>query len=229
MKVLVTEDNPRLAERIKNLLGKYYLIEAASSGDEAISIATSSPVDIILLDLGLPDMNGIEVCKKLRELGISVPILILTGVDNNLSKVELLNAGADDYMTKPFDASELRARINALGRRRDRQPLESSLDIGDLTLNPAQRTVSRSGIVIKLRRKEFDILEYLLKNKGRVLSRQMIINHAWTSASVAWTGSVDVHVKQLRDKVDKPFATHLIKTTYGVGYSVETPLNEGVS
>lgn len=223
MKVLVIEDNPRLAERIKSLLQKHYLVEHASSGDEAITLATSNQIDVILLDLGLPDMTGYEVCQKIRELGISAPVMVLTGVDTMQSKVDLLNVGADDYMTKPFEANELIARINALERRRTRTAPESNLFVHDLILNPASRTVTRSGIDINLRRKEFDILEYLVRNQGRVLSRQMIINNAWTSTSSSWTGSVDVHIKQLRDKVDKPFDVHLIKTTYGVGYSVEVP------
>lgn len=223
MKVLVIEDNPRLAERMKNLLQKHYLVEHASSGDEAITIATENSIDIILLDLGLPDMNGLEVCQKIRELGVSAPIMVLTGVDSMQSKVELLNIGADDYMTKPFNADELIARINALERRRIRTAPETQLFAHDLIVNPAKRTVVRSGVDIHLRRKEFDILEYLMRNQGRVLSRQMIINNAWTSTSSSWTGSVDVHIKQLRDKIDKPFEVQLIKTTYGVGYSVEVP------
>lgn len=223
MKVLVIEDNPRLADRIKNHLSKHYLVEIARSGDEAIGIATSYTSDVILLDLGLPDMPGLEVCQKLRELGITTPILVLTGVDDIPNRVALLNAGADDYMTKPFDTNELRARINALERRRNRSPPQDELVARDLILSPAKRTVTRGGIHVQLRRKEFDILEYLLKNKGRVLSRQMIINHAWISTSTAWTGSVDVHIKQLRDKIDRPFLVPIIKTTYGVGYSVELP------
>lgn len=223
MKVLVIEDNPRLADRIKNHLRKNYLVEVARSGDEAIGIVTSHTSDVILLDLGLPDMPGLEVCQKIRELGVSSPILVLTGVDDISSRVALLDAGADDYMTKPFDTNELKARINALERRRDHSPIEDDLVAQDLILSPAKRTVTRNGQDVKLRRKEFDILEYLLKNKGRVLSRQMIINYAWTSTSTAWTGSVDVHIKQLRDKVDRPFLVPIIKTTYGVGYSVEFP------
>jgi DNA-binding response OmpR family regulator len=223
MKLLVVEDNPRLADRIKNHLRKSYLVEIARSGDDAIRIATSHTTDVILLDLGLPDMPGLEVCQKIRQLDITAPILVLTGVDDIPNRVALLDAGADDYMTKPFDANELKARINALERRRNRLPPQDDLKIQDLVLSPAKRTVTRNGINIKLRRKEFDILEYLLRNKGRVLSRQMIINHAWMSTSAAWTGSVDVHIKQLRDKVDKPFPVKLIKTTYGVGYSVGMP------
>ena len=221
MKVLVIEDNPRLADRIKTLLQKYHLVEHASTGDQAISISVSNPVDIIMLDLNLPDMSGLDVCQKLRGLAIQAPILVVTGIDTIESKVDLLNAGADDYIVKPFEPKELRARIDALARRRNRLPPEENLTAHDLVLNSAARTVTRSGVPIELRRKEFDILEYLLKNKGRVLSRQMIINHAWISTSSAWTGSVDVHIKQLRDKIDKPFPVSVIKTTYGVGYSIQ--------
>ncbi|MFZ1300986.1 MAG: response regulator transcription factor [Candidatus Microsaccharimonas sp.] len=222
MKVLVIEDNPRLSDRIKYHLRKQYLVEVANSGHEAILMVSSQPVDIVLLDLGLPDMPGLEVCQKIRELGVTAPILVLTGVDDMPSKIQLLDAGADDYMTKPFDATELKARLNAL-ERRNRATFESELTVYDLVLSPSRRTVTRGGQHIALRRKEFDILEYLVKNKGRVLSRQMIINHAWTSTTATWTGSVDVHIKQLRDKVDKPFPIKLIKTTYGVGYSIEVP------
>jgi two-component system copper resistance phosphate regulon response regulator CusR len=220
VKILIIEDNPRLSERIKHHLQKQYLVEVARTGDEAIVIASSQTIDLILLDLGLPDMKGLEVCQKIRELGVVAPILVLTGIDLVEHKVELLNAGADDYMTKPFESSELKARIHGLERRRHRQPPEETLRISDLTLDPSTRTVVRAGVPIMLRRKEFDILEYLIKHKGRVLSRQMIINHAWVSTTVAWTGSVDVHIKQLRDKVDKQFQQKLIKTTYGVGYSI---------
>lgn len=221
MKLLIIEDNPRLADRIKNLMRKHHLVEFATSGDEALSVVTTQIIDVIILDLGLPDMHGLEVCRKIRGLAITTPILVLTGVDNFSAKIDLLDAGADDYMTKPFDSGELNARVNALNRRRNREQLEESICVADLILNPSQRTVTRDGTLINLRRKEFDILEYLLRNQGRVLSRQMIINHAWTTATATWTGSVDVHIKQLRDKVDKPFQTKLIKTTYGVGYSIE--------
>lgn len=223
MKILVIEDNPRLSDRIKRQLQKWYIVEQAISGHDGIQLVASTEFDCILLDLGLPDMNGLEVCKKLRELTLDVPILILTGVDTTASRVELLDAGADDYLAKPFDPPELHARINALIRRRTRSAAQKYLTIGDLVLDPESRKVTRSGQSIHLRRKEFDILEYLVMNQGRVMSRQMIINHAWSSTSNSWIGSVDVHIKQLRDKVDKPFEYPLIKTSYGVGYTVEMP------
>lgn len=222
MKILIVEDNLRLVERMKYRLEKWYVIETASTGHEALTMASSHEFNAVLLDLGLPDMNGLEVCQRIREASPDMPIIIITGVDEVVSKVQLLDAGADDYITKPFDAQELRARINALIRRRPRLPSLSILKAGDLIIDPSRRLVSRSGEPITLRRKEFDILEYLVINKGRVLTRDMIVSHAWTSTSSSWTGSVDVHVKHLRDKVDKPFSYPLIKTVYAVGYMIDT-------
>ena len=225
MKILVIEDNPRLSTRMKQLLQKWYVIEIAHSGDQAIRCAATQNFDVILLDLGLPDISGLEVCRQIRLIDTSTPILVLTGIDTTESKVELLEQGADDYLAKPFDPAELRARINALGRRRKNAPSVPLLRVGDLTLDPAKRQVTRNDVVIPLRRKEFDILEYLVRHAGRVLSREMIINHAWPLTSTTWSGSVDVHIKQLRDKIDRPFAYPLIKTSYGVGYMVEVPSN----
>lgn len=226
MKILVIEDNPRLSARIKQQLQKSYITEVANSGDEGLEKIANGDYDLALLDLGLPDIPGLEVCKQIREITNRLPILVLTGVDTTTSRVELLDAGADDYVTKPFDIAELKARINALGRRRERSESQPLLVIGDLVLDPASREVSRDGSPIKLRRKEFDILEYLLTNSGRVLSREMIVNHAWPITSNTWSGSVDVHIKQLRDKIDRPFSYPLIKTSYGVGYMVELPSSQ---
>lgn len=223
MKVLVIEDNPRLASRIKQQLQRWYIIETASSGDEGIRLASSHSFDLIMLDLGLPDVPGIDVCRSIRSLSKDVPILVVTGIDTTKSRVELLDTGADDYIAKPFDLSELRARINALTRRRVRSESDPTISVGDLTIEPSSRKVMRAGVNVSLRKKEFDILEYLAINAGRVLSREMIINHAWATNSTSWTGSVDVHIKQLRDKVDKPFDYPLIKTIYGVGYMIEIP------
>lgn len=225
MKILVIEDNPRLAERFKTQLQKWYIVENAYSGSDGLQQFANNEYDVVLLDLGLPDMPGIEVCKHLRSLSSDTPILVVTGIDTTPSRVSLLDTGADDYITKPFEPAELIARINALARRRSRGESTSQFTVGSLTLDTSSRTVTREGVVIALRRKEFDILEYLVTNPGRVLSRQMIINHAWSSNSSTWVGSVDVHIKQLRDKIDKPFPYPLIKTIYGVGYTVEMPDN----
>lgn len=224
MKILVIEDNPRLASRMKQQLGKWYLVETAQTGDEGLQLVATESFDIALLDLGLPDTPGLEVCKQIRSITNDLPILVITGMDTIESKVELLDNGADDYIPKPFDISELRSRINALSRRRKRSESNKTIIIGDLVIDPSKRTVVREGQNVNLRKKEFDILEYLALHPGRVMSRQMIINHAWASTTASWIGSVDVHIKQLRDKVDRPFSYPLIKTSYGVGYVIETPI-----
>lgn len=223
MKVLVVEDNPRLSVRIKELLQKWFIVELTASGDETLRMVANNPYDLLILDLGLPDISGLELCTQIRRLHQDIPILVLTGVDTTASKVELLQAGADDYLTKPFELSELKARIDALNRRRKRSNAVALLSFGDLVIDPSCRKVTRAGMEVSLRKKEFDILEYLVRNAGRVLSREMIIHHAWPITSKSWTGSVDVHIKQLRDKVDRPFSYPIIKTSYGIGYTVELP------
>lgn len=223
MKILVVEDNPRLAARIRQQLRRWYIVETAGSGDEGLQLLSTNGFDLVLLDLGLPDTPGVEVCRQMRTLSSDLPILIVTGIDTIESRVSLLETGADDYIAKPFDISELHARIDAVARRRMRGENIAKIVIGDLIIDPSRRIVVRSGEQINLRRKEFDILEYLALNPGRVLSRQMIINHAWHSTSTSWPGSVDVHIKQLRDKVDQPFSYPLIKTSYGIGYLLEAP------
>lgn len=218
MKLLVIEDNPRLAGRLRQQLGKWYTVDIANSGDRGLQHITSCPYDCILLDLGLPDAPGLDICKQIRAITKEVPILVVTGIDTTASRVSLLENGADDYITKPFDFLELKARINTLLRRRARADDTPLIIIGDLIIDPARRTVLRGPTAVTLRRKEFDILEYLALNPGRVMSRENIINHAWSSTSSSWVGSVDVHIKQLRDKIDKPFSYPLIKTVYGLGY-----------
>lgn len=223
MKLLVIEDNPRLSEKMKQQLQKWYIIDIAQTGDEGMHLATTNQFDCILLDLGLPDIPGIEVCRYIRNLNNDVPILVVTGNSSKNSLVGLLDSGADDYIMKPFDITELHARINALARRRQRGKSVQAIVVGELTIHPSTRKVTRAGIEITLRRKEFDILEYLASNAGRVLPREMIIERAWPSNGASWPGSVDVHIKQLRDKIDRPFAYPLIKTRYGIGYIIELP------
>ncbi len=221
MKLLLVEDNERLVERIKQQLTKSYLVDVAMSGSEALEKIRTIDYTVILLDLGLPDMNGRDVCRMTRQLRVKTPILILTGEDDVTSRVQLLNYGADDYLAKPFDSEELRARIAALSRRAPLRQIKTSIRYKDLVIDVEQRKVYRAGTYIPLRRKEFDILEYLVANKGRVLTREMIINHAWDASKTSWNSTVDVHIKHLRDKIDRPFPTSLIKTAYGLGYRVD--------
>lgn len=221
MKILLIEDNERLAERIVHKLRGEYTVDHFSHGEHALETLLRITYDVILLDLGLPDMPGVEVCKAIRKNKIDTPVLILTSSGAVKNRIELLDSGADDFMQKPFDAQELKARIKAL-RRRGTKPLSSQkLIYKDLVIDIDQHKVERNGIEVMLRRKEFLILTYLIKNSGRILTRRMIIDHVWEVSSNSWLSTVDVHIKHLRDKVDKPFEEKYIKTAYGLGYKVE--------
>jgi DNA-binding response OmpR family regulator len=221
MKLLLIEDNKPLAESLKKQLGKTFIIDAVHSGEAGLQQALSGSYDIIVLDLGLPDRSGHDICRAIRANAISTPILILTGVDDIESRVALLDDGADDYLTKPFNIAELRARLGALLRRPTSTYTSNVLTIHDLVLDPARRSVERDGQPITLRRKEFDILEYLVRNQGRPVTRAMILDHAWDGSKDAWNNTVDVHIKHLRDKIDRPFSSPLIQTAYGIGYMVD--------
>ncbi|HEU5187538.1 MAG TPA: response regulator transcription factor [Candidatus Saccharimonadales bacterium] len=224
MKLLYIDDNRLLTESVKKNLQASYTVDIEHTGREGIEKAQTVAYSAILLDLGLPDINGLEVCKALRKAGVAVPILVLTIQKDPLTAVNLLNSGADDYLTKPFNGDVLKARIAALLRRSQEFQQEKVIQIEDLKVNVSRRQVWRSGIKISLRRKEFDILEYLATNRGRILTRAMILDHVWESGTEGWNNTVDVHIKLLRDKVDRPFGKSLIKTAYGVGYTLgDTP------
>jgi len=224
MKVLVVEDSRGLAERLRTLLSRRYVADVVHTGAEALDQAQVVDYDVIILDLGLPDMQGAVVCKKLRESHITTPVLILSGVNDVETRVQLLDTGADDYVSKPFHGSELLSRVAALARRKANPYAGNLLVVADLEIDVDKRQVRRAGTLIPLRRKEFDILQYLASNQGRAVSREMIMNHAWKSDHETWGTTVDVHIKYLRDKIDRPFKKPLIKTAYGVGYMVEGTL-----
>lgn len=221
MKILIIEDNLLLAESIKRQLDANYVVDVVSTGEEGIERAREIAYSVILLDLNLPGIDGHGVCYELRQTRVNTPILVLSGVDDIDSRVRLLMSGADDYVTKPFDSKELRARITALTRRGQYDIDEDTINIGDLTIDVRRRRVMRAGNAITLRRKEFDILEYLAQNRGRAVTRTMIFNHVWETGQDGWNNTVDVHIKHLRDKIDRPFKTPLIKTAYGIGYMVD--------
>lgn len=221
MKLLIIEDNRSLAESLKKQLGKNFIVEVCRTGEDGLAHAVTGAFDVIILDLGLPDRHGYDVCKHIRAGNVRTPILVLSAISDVPSRVALLNIGADDYLTKPFSMAELKARISALMRRTSNSYENNVLTASDLMLDPERRRVERAGVKITLRRKEFDILEYLVRNQGRPVTRSMILDHAWDGSKDAWNNTVDVHIKHLRDKIDRPFDSPLIKTAYGIGYMID--------
>jgi DNA-binding response OmpR family regulator len=220
MKVLLIEDNERLAERIQFKLRTTFIIDSVHTAAEALDQIEQVDYGIIVLDIGLPDMNGRELCALIRAK-YDIPILALTGFQDIATRVEMLDLGADDYVCKPFDIQELRARMHALARRRSKPKITQLLAYKDLQVNTMTHEVTRAGVSITLRRKEFEILEYLLTNQGRIITRKMIMDHVWNADTKSWLTTVDVHIKHLRDKIDKPFEQSYIKTIYGLGYKLE--------
>jgi len=221
MKLLLIDDNPSLGDSLSDFLGDNWQVTLSANGDDGSKLAVSGGFDVIILDLNLPDISGQTVCRMIRRAGVRAPILVLSGTIDADSKVNLLKLGADDYVTKPFDSQELQARLQALLRRGHLDPAAAYLlKIDDLVLDPHTRNVARAGQKVTLRRKEFDVLEYLLRNKGRVVTRNMIMDTVWGADSDSWNNTVDVHIKSLRDKVDRPFERPLISTAYGIGYTI---------
>lgn len=222
MKLLIVEDNHLLAASLKDHCKPHYIVDVARTGSQALALAADSTYALIVLDLGLPDMSGRDVCRQLREQGITTPILVATGIKDPEECITLLDIGADDYITKPYNSEVMLARLRALSRRGSTAAFDESLILGDLVIDTSNRTVMRENRPISLRKKEYDILEYLVQNRGRAVTRTMIINHVWEAGKESWNNTVDVHIKYLRDKIDKPFEKPLIKTAYGIGYMVDT-------
>jgi len=217
MRILLVEDEKNVAAFIKKgLEEETYTVNVAEDGPEGLLMATSADFDLIILDIMLPGMNGIEVCKTLRAKGINKPILMLTAVDSVERKVEGLESGADDYLVKPFAFTELLARIKALLRRAP--DIVSELALSDLRIDLLSRRVYRGNKEVVLTLKEFSLLEYLLRNKHRVLSRTQIIENVWGYDFSPGTNIVDVHIKSLREKVDVGYESKLIHTVRGTGY-----------
>src|SRR5579871_2793323 len=218
MRILIAEDDAPLATFIaKAFKSEDHATEIAPSGDEALQRVQMGAFDLLILDLNLPVISGTEVLSKVRSGNADIPILILTATDEVAERVACLDAGADDYLTKPFSFSELSARIRAVLRRKN-HPRQAYLKVADLELDYMQRTVHRGGRVIELTPKEFGLLEYFMRNAGRRITRNMIIEHVWKLSPDTMTNVVDVYVNYLRKKIDEGEKVKLIRTVRGVGY-----------
>jgi two-component system OmpR family response regulator len=218
MRVLVVEDEVKMAGLLKRGLEEEgYAVDTAADGREALWLGTENPYDAVILDLMLPDVDGFEVCRKLREAGRWSPVLMLTARDAVSDRVSGLDAGADDYLTKPFSFAELLARLRALLRRGGAER-PAKLQVGDLSLDAATRRVARGDTPVDLTAKEFALLEYLMRHPGEVLSRTRLIEHVWDFAYEGDSNVVDVYVRYLREKIDRPFNRDSIETVRGSGY-----------
>jgi DNA-binding response OmpR family regulator len=223
MRILVVEDNPKLASVIQDtFIAQGYAVDLAERGREGEEQgAADPPYDAIILDLMLPDADGVQVCRNLRRRGVKTPILILTALSNTADKVTGLEAGADDYLTKPFEFEELLARVRALLRRG--QAAEAAvLRFEDLEVDLSRRTVLRSGHKIRLTSKEFSLLEHLIRHPNRVLSRASISNQVWDMELDPESNVIEVYISMLRRKVDKSFDRPLIHTVIGSGYMLSS-------
>jgi two-component system, OmpR family, response regulator len=218
MRVLVVEDDVKMAALVRRgLVEEGLAADVARSGDDALWMAAATEYDAIVLDVMLPGADGFEICRRLRESGRWAPVLMLTARDAVEDRVTGLDAGADDYLTKPFSFAELLARLRALARR---PPVErpAVLEVGDLYLDPATRQVSRGATEIALSAKEFALLETFMRHAGEVLSRYQLLEHCWDYGYDNRSNVVDVYVRYLREKIDRPFGRSSLETVRGAGY-----------
>ncbi len=228
MRVLVVEDEKRIADFLsRGLQSAGYTVDVANTGGQAIDIIHSTEFDLVVLDLGLPDMDGLQVLQKIKNRKTIPPVLILSARDSVDDRVKGLEQGADDYLVKPFAFVELLARARVLLRRG--APTPERLQVGDLALDCIRRKVNRSSDSIELAPKEFSILEYMMRNRGRPLSRTMIVEHVWDMDYDGLTNIVDVYIRHLRSKIDDKYTTKMIHTVRGIGYMLDlTEPQEGL-
>ena len=223
MKLLIVEDEPNLLSILrKGFAENNNDVSVALDGKTALEMIENYPFDLVILDVMLPDINGIEICRRLRAAKNFVPVLLLTALGTSENIVTGLNAGADDYVVKPFKFGEIYARVNALNRRENQDTEKvDAIVIADLEINAKAKSVKRNGESIVLTAKEFKLLYYLAKNSGRIVSRDQILDNVWDINFDMNTNVVDVYINYLRKKIDKPFTTKLIHTMKGLGYVIQ--------
>ena len=222
MRVLVVEDEPKMASLVRRGLEEEGIaVDVAGRGEDAVWMAGSTEYDVLVLDVMLPGIDGFEICRRLRADEVWTPVLMLTARDAVEDRVAGLDGGADDYLVKPFAFDELLARLRALARRGSAER-PAVLEVGDLRLDPATRQASRGGVEIALSQKEYALLETLMRRPGRVLSRLQLLEHAWDNEYENRSNVVDVYIRYLREKVDRPFGADTIETVRGVGYRLRT-------
>ncbi len=223
MKIIIIEDSKKLADSLKKgLENEGYAVDCFYNGlsGEKQLLFNSEDYDLVILDLMLPDKDGLDICRELREKNMRIPVIMLTARDSTLDKITGLDSGADDYLVKPFEFDELLARIRALVRRPN-YIFPPELKVKDLVLNPSTRKVFRNNREITLTLKEFRLLEYLMRNAGLTISRDDILASLWDFNFESFSNVVDVHVKNLRRKIDKNYKEKLIETIYGIGYRLK--------
>ena len=222
MRLLVVEDDPRLGDLLRRALGESgNAVDLASTGEDALWMARAHRYDAIVLDVMLPGLDGFQICAGLRRDGIWTPVLMLTARDEIVDRITGLDSGADDYVTKPFSIAELRARLRALVRR-GASERPAILVVGDLRLDPATQRVWRGDVEVALANKEFALLELFMRRAGEVVSRFDLLEHAWDMAYESRSNVVTVHIRRLREKIDRPFGRRSIETVHGAGYRLRT-------
>jgi two-component system, OmpR family, response regulator len=224
MKLLLVEDDKAAGAYLKKALGEAgHTVDHAVAGREGLLLAAGEPYEVIILDRMLPEVDGLAILRTIRAAGVKTPVLLLTALGGIDDRVEGLEAGGDDYLVKPFAMAELLARVNALARRPPPQDVQTTLVVADLKLDRLKRTVTRGGVRIELQPREFQLLEYLMRHRGRVVTRTMLLESVWDFHFDPKTNIVETHMSRLRAKVDRGHALELIHTVRGAGYCLSEP------